>query len=125
MNRSTCFIGTLSCFIFASLPSRGESVAPATPEAAAEWARTLPESSRFQALWGILGAWAASQPTEAANWWKKQPSDENQYGGDSIFQTWAKKDPKGALDWIGSSLSDERAASALNGVASGWVELDP
>jgi peroxiredoxin len=125
MKRSACLIGTLSCFIFASLPSRGESVAPATPEAAAEWARTLPESSRFQTLWGILGAWAASQPTEAANWWKKQPSDENQYGGDSIFQTWAKKDPKGALDWIGSSLSDERAASALNGVASGWVELDP
>lgn len=100
-------------------------VAPATPEAAAEWARTLPESLRSQTLWGILGAWAASHPTEAANWWKKQPSDENQYSGDSIFQAWAKKDPKGALDWIGSSLSDERAASALNGVASGWVELDP
>ena len=102
-----------------------EPVAPATPEAAAEWARTLPESLRFQTLSGILGAWAASQPTEAANWWKKQPLDDNSFGGDSIFRSWAKKDPKGALDWIGSSLTDERAGSALNGVASGWVELDP
>ena len=111
------------CFL--PLSTYAEAVRPATPEAAAEWARTLPESLRSQTLWGILGAWAASHPTEAANWWKKQPSDENQYSGDSIFQAWAKKDPKGALDWIGSSLSDERAASALNGVASGWVELDP
>jgi len=125
MKRSTCLIGTLSCFIFASLPSRSESVTPATPEAAAEWARTLPESSRLQTLSGILGAWADSNPSEAANWWKKQPSDENFIGGESIFQAWAKKDPKGALDWIGSSLTDERAGSALNGVANGWGELDP
>ena len=125
MKSSTCLIGTLSCFIFASLPSRAESVAPATPEAAAEWARTLPMNARMQALHGILGGWADSNPSEAANWWKKQPSDENFIGGESIFQAWAKKDPKGALDWIGSSLTDERAGSALHGVANGWVELDP
>ena len=101
------------------------SVAPATPEAAAEWAMTLPENLRVQTLYGILGGWAGSNPPEAANWWKKQPSDELVFGGDPIFEAWAKKNAKEALDWIRTSLSDERANQALNGVASGWAEVDP
>lgn len=101
-------------------------VAPAaTPEGAAEWATTLPENLRGQALYGILSGWAGSNPQEAANWWKKQASDDLFFGGDSIFQAWAKKNPKEALDWIQASLSDERATQALNGVASGWAEADP
>ena len=99
-------------------------VAPAaTPEGAAEWATTLPENLRGQALYGILSGWAGSNPQEAANWWKKQASDDLFFGGDSIFQAWAKKNPKEALDWIQASLSDERANQALNGVACLFVSL--
>ena len=105
--------------------AQAKPVAPATPEAAAEWAKTLPENLRGQTLYGILGGWAGSNPLEAANWWKKQASDEFVFGGDSIFEAWAKKNAKEALDWIRTSLPDERANQALNGVASGWAEVDP
>lgn len=51
-------------------------VAPATPEAAAEWALSLPENTRKQTLQGVLSGWAQTDPIAAGNWVRELPEGD-------------------------------------------------
>ena len=119
MKSSTCLIGTLSCFIFASLPSRAESVAPATPEAAAEWARTLPMNARMQALQGIVAAWAEVDPVAAAKWAKNLTGDE-MWVFSSIAGAWVEKDPLAASAWVLEMPEGPQRVRSLESLGQAW-----
>ena len=119
MKSSTCLIGTLSCFIFASLPSRAESVAPATPEAAAEWARTLPMNARMQALHGIVAGWAEMDPVAAAMWSKNLREDEG-WVFSSIARAWVVKDPLAASSWVLEMPEGPQRIQSLDSLGQAW-----
>ena len=123
MKSSTCLIGTLSCFIFASLPSRAESVAPATPEAAAEWARTLPSNARRQALHGIVVGWAESDPVAAIQW-AENLDEQEKWVLSNVISTWGRKDPVAASKWVMEKPSGLDRNQLLESLGKAWGRKD-
>ena len=119
MKRSTYLIGTLSCLIFASLLCRAESVAPATPEAAAEWARALPMNARIQALSGIIAGWAEMDPAAAAKWSKNLREDEG-WVFSSIARAWVVKDPVAASSWVLEMPEGLQRTQSLESLGQAW-----
>lgn len=94
-------------------------VAPATPEAAAEWALTLPVNGRSQALHGIINGWAESDPAAAAEWSRKLP-DQEKYVMNSALAVWGRKDPAAASAWALKMLEGPQKIQALEQVGQSW-----
>lgn len=96
-----------------------EPVAPATPEAAAEWARTLPSSGRSQALHGIMAGWAESDPAAAAQW-SKNLSENESWVFSSIARAWVEKDPAAASAWVLEMPEGPQRVQSLESIGQAW-----
>jgi peroxiredoxin len=94
-------------------------VPPATPEAAAEWARTLPVNSRMQALHGIMAGWAESDPAAAGEWAKKL-GENDQWVFSAIAREWARKDPAGASAWVMAMPDSRQRTQSLESLGQAW-----
>ena len=95
------------------------SVAPATPEAAAEWALSLDNNARMQALQGVLNGWAQTDPAAAAVWSKKLGTQDS-WATATIVSTWGHKDPKAAADWVKTLPEGVKRAQALEVLGLAW-----
>lgn len=94
-------------------------VAPATPEAAAEWAQTLPPNGRNQALHGILAGWAEVDPVAAAKWAKNLTGDE-MWVFSSIARAWVEKDPMAASAWVSGMPEGPQRVQSLESIGQAW-----
>ena len=95
------------------------SVAPATPEAAAEWALTLNDNARIQALQGVLNGWAQTDPVAAAAW-SKRLGEQDGWITTSIVSTWGHKDPQAASEWVGTLPQGEKRLQAPEVLGMAW-----
>jgi len=100
-------------------PAQTKPVAPASPEAAAEWALTLPVNGRSQALHGIINGWAESDPAAAAEWSRKLP-DQEKYVMNSALAVWGRKDPAAASAWALEMPEGPQKIQALEQVGQSW-----
>ena len=94
-------------------------VAPATPEAAAEWARTLSPSGRSRALYGIMAGWAESDPAAAAQW-SKNLSENESWVFSSIARAWVEKDPAAASAWVLEMPEGPQRVQSLESIGQAW-----
>lgn len=90
--------------------------------AALNWARTVPEPHREQALRAVVGVWARLDIEAASDFVaaSEQPAALMQ----PIVRARAETDPLAALDWVEGFAASERAAS-LQIVAGAWARTDP
>jgi len=96
-----------------------KAVAPATPEAAAEWALNLPRNGRSQALHGVISGWAEVDPAAAAQWSQKLP-DQEKWVMNSALASWARKDPDTAAAWALKIPEGPQRTQALEQVGQAW-----
>ena len=94
-------------------------VAPATPEAAAEWALSLGDNARMQALQGVLNGWAQTDPAAAATW-SKRLREQDRWATFSIISTWSSKDPKAASEWVATFPDGQARIQAFEVLGSAW-----
>ena len=99
------------------------SVTPATPEAAAEWALTLPKHARSQALQGILIGWAETNPMQATGW-AKRLSEEDLWAVIPVISKWAYLDPLAAAGWVNQMPEGQSKIQALDVLGLGWGNRD-
>jgi thiol-disulfide isomerase/thioredoxin len=101
--------------------TQAEPVAPATPEAAAEWARSLENSggARSQALNGVIMGWAEVDPATAAAW-VVQLDGEYDWLVASVAGTWGRKDPQSAAIWVEGLSQGPRRTTAYRNLGMSW-----
>jgi len=100
-----------------------EPVAPATPEAAAEWARTLPMNGRGQALHGILAGWADSDPVAAIQW-AKNLDEQEKWVVNNVIAVWGRKDPMAASKWVMEIPEGQDKNQSLESLGQAWGAKD-
>ena len=100
-----------------------EPVAPATPEAAAEWARTLPSNARRQALHGILVGWAESDPVAAIQW-AENLDEQEKWVLSNVISTWGRKDPVAASKWVMEKPGGLDRNQLLESLGQAWGGKD-
>ena len=111
-------VAVVAFSVFAPL-TQAEPVAPATPEAAAEWARTLPANARTQALHGIVAGWAEMDPIAAAKW-SKNLNDDEMWIFSSIARAWVVKDPMAAASWVLEIPEGPHRIQSLMSLGQAW-----
>jgi len=99
--------------------AQAKPVAPATPEAAAEWAKTLPPTARSQALHGVMAGWAESEP-EAAIRWAKNLGEREEWIVSSVVSVWSRKDPASASRYALEMPEGPQKTRALEQVGQVW-----
>lgn len=99
--------------------TQSQVAVPATPEAAAEWARTLSPNGRRQALNGIVAAWAEIDPVAAAKWAKNLTGDE-MWVVSSIARAWVEKDPLAASAWVLEMPVGPQRVQSLESIGQAW-----
>ena len=100
-----------------------EPVAPATPEAAAEWARTLPSNARRQALHGILVGWAESDSLAAIQW-AENLDEQEKWVLSNVISTWGRKDPVAASKWVMEQPGGLDRNQLLESLGQAWGGKD-
>ena len=100
-----------------------EPVAPATPEAVAEWARTLPSNARRQALHGILVGWAESDPVAAIQW-AENLDEQEKWVLSNVISTWGRKDPVAASKWVMEQPGGLDRNQLLESLGQAWGGKD-
>jgi thiol-disulfide isomerase/thioredoxin len=100
-----------------------EPVAPATPEAVAEWARTLPSNARRQALHGILVGWAESDPVAAIQW-AENLDEQEKWVLSNVISTWGRKDPVAASKWVMEKPGGLDRNQLLESLGQAWGGKD-
>lgn len=99
--------------------AQNSAVVPAAPQAAAEWAHSLPQSARAQALHGILVGWAESEP-EAAIRWAKNLGEREDWMVGAVIGAWSRKDPGAAARWATGMPDGPQKNQALEQVGQAW-----
>ena len=99
--------------------AQAKPVAPATPEAAAEWAKTLPPTARSHALHGVMAGWAESEP-EAATRWAKNLGEREEWIVSSVVSVWSRKDPASASRYALEMPEGPQKTRALEHVGQVW-----
>jgi len=100
-----------------------EPVAPATPEAVAEWARTLPSNARRQALHGILVGWAESDSLAAIQW-AENLDEQEKWVLSNVISTWGRKDPVAASKWVMEQPGGLDRNQLLESLGQAWGGKD-
>lgn len=109
----------VSAGMLAAGVAQTNKVPPATPEAAAEWARTLPINERMQALHGILAGWAESDPVAAIRW-AKNLDEQDKWVINNIIAVWGQKDPGAASKWVLEMPEGEDRNQSLESLGQAW-----
>ena len=120
-----CRLGSafaLGVFLLGGL-IQAQPVAPASPEAAAEWARTLPQNGRMQALHGVVAGWADSDPAAAIQW-AKNLDEQDQWVLSSVITAWGRKDPVAASRWIMQAPEEPERTEWLQNLGQAWGGKD-
>jgi hypothetical protein len=81
--------------------------------------------SKSEALYYIADGWAKSDPAQAARWFNTNTSGELlEDAMGQILEAWGRQDPHEAFAWT-DHLDEFIQASAMEGLAEGWGEIDP
>jgi len=99
--------------------AENKAVAPATPEAAAEWAKSLPAMARSQALHGVMAGWAESEP-EAAYKWAKNLGEQDEWIAGNVIGVWSRKDPVSASRFALEMPEGPQKIRAMEQVGQAW-----
>ena len=95
------------------------------PQAALDWARTLPEQQQAGAYSGVLGTIAATDPQKAAALALTLKTGEaRSHILDEIAKSWARHSPEEALTWA-SSLEPGESKTATSFALKSWSETNP
>ena len=102
------------------IEAQTNKVPPATPEAAAEWAKSLEDGrARSQALNGVVMAWADVDPASAAAW-VVQLKDNNDWLVASVAGPWGRKDPRSAASWVEGLSQGPSKTMACQNLGMSW-----
>jgi len=112
--------GILAGTLFAGNSAAETNLAvPAKAESAAEWALSLPENARMQALQGIMGGWAQTDPAAAAAWSKKL-GDQDRWAVIPIVSAWAYRDAEATARWVALLPEGQPKMQSLEVLGSAW-----
>jgi len=103
--------------------AQAKPVAPATPEAAAEWAMTLPPNTRSQVLQSILTGWAETDLVGATGWARKL-REQDLWAVVPVISKWAYLDPQAAAGWVNQMPQGQPKIQALEVLGLGWGNRD-
>ena len=96
-----------------------EPVAPATPEAAAEWAKALPQDARSQALHGIMMGWAETDPVAAIQY-SRGLGEQESWIVSTVISSWGRKDPSAASKWVMDMPEGSQRVQFLENLGAAW-----
>jgi peroxiredoxin len=99
--------------------AESKAVVPATPEAAAEWAKSLPAMARSQALHGVMAGWAESEP-EAAYKWAKNLGEQDEWIAGNVIGVWSRKDPVSASRFALEMPEGPQKIRAMEQIGQAW-----
>ena len=95
------------------------------PEAALEWAMTLPKNQQTGAFGGVLGTIAATDPQRASKLAAELPEGDSRRDViGQIARSWGETDPGEAMGWASRLEGDERNR-AMGEALGSWAQSDP
>jgi len=95
------------------------------PDAALEWAKSVPENQRSGAYSGVLGTIAATDPQRASAMALELPeSNAREEIIAQISRSWSESSPAEALEWAQGLEGDERSRAVGEALGS-WAQTDP
>ncbi len=96
------------------------------PDAALEWASTLPEKQRSGAYSGVLGSLAATDPTRAsALALDLEPGQARRDVIGQIVGSWGEQAPREAMTWVLSELQGDDLTEGITQTLSSWAIATP
>ena len=99
----------------------------ANPQAAADWAKSLPESSaKERALEAVLRQWVYSDAVKTADWSAKLPEQQSRDAAlGAVMEKWVEQSPRQALSWAEGQKDTAIKLGALKGLLRAWISVDP
>jgi hypothetical protein len=95
------------------------------PQAALDWAMTLPKEQQSGAYGGVLGTLAATDPARASNLALGLPEGDGRRDViGQIARAWAEDSPAEAMKWV-STLEGEEGKRATSEALGAWAQSDP
>ena len=95
------------------------------PDAALEWAKSVPDNQRSGAYSGVLGTIAATDPQRASAMALELPdSDARVEIIAQISRSWSENSPGEAIEWS-SRLEGEERTRAIGAAVGSWAQTNP
>ena len=95
------------------------------PEAALEWATSLPKNQQTGAYGGVLGTLAATDPQRASTLAVGLPDgDARREVTGQIARAWSEDSPLEAIGWAGTLEGEERQRATAEALGA-WAQSDP
>jgi thiol-disulfide isomerase/thioredoxin len=99
----------------------------ANPQAAADWAKSLPKgSAKERALEAVLRQWVYSDAVKIADWSAKLPEQQSRDTAlGAVMEKWVEQSPQQALSWAERQKDAAVKLEGLRGLLRVWVRVDP
>lgn len=99
----------------------------ANPQAAADWAKSLPKgSAKERALEAVLRQWVYSDAVKIADWSAKLPEQQSRDTAlGAVMEKWVEQSPQQALSWAEGQKDTAVKLEGLKGLLRVWVRVDP
>jgi hypothetical protein len=96
------------------------------PDAAMQWAATLPESLREQTVTALFGKWTDRDPQAAAVAAAGlQYSDLRRAAVEKVMERWVYEEPSEASEWLGNLSPGTARDAGASSVVKGTVRTEP
>jgi len=95
------------------------------PQAAWQWAASLPEEARDQAVRRVAAQLAATDPKQAVQAVNSLAVDDRPAAMQALATQWAEASPTQVATWVTTIPHPDQQAQAASGLISTWMTADP
>ena len=100
--------------------------ANSSPEAAARYVASLPDSDRALPMQAVVNQWASKDTQAAANWLSAQPQGPAKDSSINALCSFISiEDPQSALAWAATITDTNSRNAQIESLARNWIRQDP